>query len=279
MTVFGRRNCSTAPAQCFFVNDVFAVSGAGLRGAVPDQDGDGVPDDIDNCPTVPNPDQADSNLNDIGDACETPSLQHSTANSLQANVDGTTSVTGKAVAVAQEPSLAEQLTDIVQSRVINKLTSSAAQLASNLVGSLVASGAVPPEQANNLLNSIGGVDTTPPVTTAIASPAPNANGWNNTNVTVNFNAVDEPGGSGVKQINVLLSGAQRGTTVIQGEVGSVTITLEVTTTISYSSVDNAENQETPKIILIRIDRTPPVASATVSPSPNVNSWNNTNVHR
>jgi hypothetical protein len=35
-----------------------------------DRDGDGVPDAIDNCPDVFNPDQADSNHNGIGDACE-----------------------------------------------------------------------------------------------------------------------------------------------------------------------------------------------------------------
>ncbi len=38
--------------------------------AVADQDGDGVPDASDNCPTVSNPDQADANGNGVGDACE-----------------------------------------------------------------------------------------------------------------------------------------------------------------------------------------------------------------
>jgi hypothetical protein len=37
-----------------------------------DTDGDGVPDETDNCPTVSNPDQADSNGNGIGDACDAP---------------------------------------------------------------------------------------------------------------------------------------------------------------------------------------------------------------
>ena len=38
----------------------------------PDQDHDGIPDFRDNCPTVYNPDQADSDHNGIGDACDEP---------------------------------------------------------------------------------------------------------------------------------------------------------------------------------------------------------------
>jgi hypothetical protein len=40
-----------------------------LSSATPDGDGDGVPDDIDNCPTVANPDQADADGGTFGDAC------------------------------------------------------------------------------------------------------------------------------------------------------------------------------------------------------------------
>jgi hypothetical protein len=37
-----------------------------------DTDGDGIIDDIDNCVEVANADQADSNMNGIGDACDAP---------------------------------------------------------------------------------------------------------------------------------------------------------------------------------------------------------------
>lgn len=42
-------------------------------GGSTDSDGDGIPDSSDNCPTVANPDQADSDNDGTGDACETAS--------------------------------------------------------------------------------------------------------------------------------------------------------------------------------------------------------------
>jgi arylsulfatase A-like enzyme len=40
-------------------------------GEVPDADGDGIGDDVDNCPDVSNPDQADFDDDGLGDACDT----------------------------------------------------------------------------------------------------------------------------------------------------------------------------------------------------------------
>ena len=120
-------------------------------------------------------------------------------------------------------------------------------------------------------------DTTPPTTVAQASPGPNANGWNNTDVTVTLTATDNPGGSGVKEIRYTLSGAQTGGGVVAGNSASVSISTEGATTLTFFARDNAENQEAARTLTIRIDKTPPALACTASPGPNANGWNNTDV--
>jgi len=105
-------------------------------------------------------------------------------------------------------------------------------------------------------------DTTPPVTTASASPGPNGNGWNNTNVTVTLNSTDsESGGSGVKQIQYALSGAQGvDTQTVPASAASVSISAEGMTTLNYFGTDNAGNAEQGKTFTVQIDKTPPIVS-------------------
>jgi hypothetical protein len=122
------------------------------------------------------------------------------------------------------------------------------------------------------------LDSQPPATATVASPEPNANGWNRTDVTVTLSATDNPGGSGVKEIGFSLSGAQGGTGVVSGGTASVTISAEGLTTLTYFARDNAGNQETAKTLTVRIDKTPPtVAFGAAAPTPNAAGWNNTNV--
>ena len=54
--------------------------------SVADSDGDGVPDDQDNCPNTPNPDQTDSDGDAIGDACEAPNVISTTPYNNQIDV-------------------------------------------------------------------------------------------------------------------------------------------------------------------------------------------------
>ncbi|MBI4321465.1 MAG: PKD domain-containing protein [Chloroflexi bacterium] len=125
--------------------------------------------------------------------------------------------------------------------------------------------------------SITVLDKTPPRTTAVPSPGPNANGWNNTDVALALSAVDNIPGSGVKEISYSLAGAQTGGGVVPGNSASVTLSAEGIITVTYFARDNAGNQEAAKTIVIRIDKTPPQIVSTRTPGANANGWNNTPV--
>jgi hypothetical protein len=108
-------------------------------------------------------------------------------------------------------------------------------------------------------------DTTPPTTTTSATPRPNANGWNTTNVVVALNATDNAGGTGVKEIAFSLNGAQGETSVVAGSSATVTISTEGTTVLTFFARDNAGNEEAAKTLTVRIDKTPPTLTCDVSP--------------
>ncbi|MEE9595169.1 MAG: DapH/DapD/GlmU-related protein [Acidiferrobacterales bacterium] len=63
---------NTAVIGAFLDDDAGSGSGSAY---VFSRDGDGIPDDVDNCPTVFNPDQQDSNVDGFGDACVDPTVQ------------------------------------------------------------------------------------------------------------------------------------------------------------------------------------------------------------
>ncbi len=101
-------------------------------------------------------------------------------------------------------------------------------------------------------------DTVAPVTVATLSTAPNANGWNNADFTVNFNATDQVCGSGVKDITVDATGALTyGPVTTSGASASLFIGTEGITTIHYYATDNAGNVESTKTLIVRLDKTPP----------------------
>jgi parallel beta-helix repeat protein len=120
-------------------------------------------------------------------------------------------------------------------------------------------------------------DLIPPVTTASATPAPGAAGWNTTNVLVTLTATDNTGGSGVQSIRYSLSGAQVSSVVVAGNPVTVTITAEGTTSLSYAASDVSGNVEATKSLTINIDKTPPVTVAAATPASNAAGWNSSNV--
>jgi hypothetical protein len=121
-------------------------------------------------------------------------------------------------------------------------------------------------------------DRVPAVAAAALSPQPNTAGWNNSDVVVTLSATDDGGGSGVKEMIYSATGAQpiAGTTVTGASV-PIGITTEGRTMLTFFARDNAGNEGQPQTILISLDKTPPVITATRAPAPNVNGWNNTPV--
>jgi NHL repeat-containing protein len=100
-------------------------------------------------------------------------------------------------------------------------------------------------------------DLTAPTTMATGTPGPNGNGWNKTSVSVALNATDNAGGSGVKEIQYALAGVHVGGATVAGATATIPLSAEGLTTVTYFARDNAGNEETPKTLQVRIDKTPP----------------------
>ena len=95
----------------------------------------------------------------------------------------------------------------------------------------------------------------PPTITATLSPVPNANGWNNSDVTVTFHCSDNVGISSCSPpVTVTTEGVNQLSGTAKNTVG-ITATTSVT---------------------VKLDKTPPAISATSSPAANAAGWNNTN---
>lgn len=95
--------------------------------------------------------------------------------------------------------------------------------------------------------------TTPLTITAAITPAPNAKGWNNTAVTVEF------------QCN-------GGTPPLQCPA-AVPVTTEGANQSISGTVTDAAGAKASATATVNIDMTPPTISASVSPKPNANGWN------
>jgi hypothetical protein len=104
------------------------------------------------------------------------------------------------------------------------------------------------------------VDQTPPTISASRTPAANANGWNNSAVTVSFGCADS--GSG-------LATACPAAQVLSSEGANQSASGTVT--------DAAGNSASVTVSNINIDLTAPTIAGSASPAPNAAGWNNSNV--
>jgi len=102
------------------------------------------------------------------------------------------------------------------------------------------------------------IDKTPPTIVSSRTPAPNAYGWNNTDVTIQFSCSDALSGVESCTSDVILTGEGAGQSV------------------TGIAVDLAGNTATAGEI-INIDKTSPMISASPDRSPNANGWYNADV--
>jgi hypothetical protein len=107
-------------------------------------------------------------------------------------------------------------------------------------------------------------DATPPEITYVLNPAPNAAGWNNTNVTVTWSVIDPQSG--------ILSRVGCEPAVVTTE-GTTTVTCSATNRSTTPDVDHAASVT----VTINIDKTPPSITGSRTPPANANGWNNTDV--
>jgi CSLREA domain-containing protein len=127
---------------------------------------------------------------------------------------------------------------------------------------LSAQGACADLAGNTASNTQSGIKidkTAPTITLASRTPAANANGWNNTNVTVNWNCADALSGVVNSAISQTVSG--------EGQ------NLPAAGTCSDLAGNTAQNTQTG----INIDKTAPQITFASRTAPNANGWNNTNV--
>jgi hypothetical protein len=102
-------------------------------------------------------------------------------------------------------------------------------------------------------------DVTAPEITPTVTPAPNANGWNNSDVTVIW-TVNDPESD-------ITSTSGCDTTVLTDETAGTTLTCSAT------SLGGTSTQS----VTVKIDKTAPVITGAAAPAANGNGWNNTPV--
>ena len=111
----------------------------------------------------------------------------------------------------------------------------------------------------------GVFDNVAPTTTASTSASPNGAGWFNANVSLNLNASDNQGGSGVREIRYSLDGGANFTTVSGGSA-SIPFSADGIHAVQYFAVDNANNQGAAQSFTVQLDKTAPAVTVSTNPS-------------
>jgi murein DD-endopeptidase MepM/ murein hydrolase activator NlpD/lysophospholipase L1-like esterase len=104
-------------------------------------------------------------------------------------------------------------------------------------------------------------DVVAPTTTLTRSPNANYAGWNRGDVTLDFTATDNQGGSGVDRIVVNVKTAPVPAAQAATSKSSVIVSTEGQTTVTYFAKDESGNREARRSVIVKIDTTLPVVTA------------------
>ncbi len=133
------------------------------------------------------------------------------------------------------------------------------QIVSTQGANQVISGTVTDVAGNTASASVTlNIGTKPPTITGVASPAANAAGWNNTNVTVTWTCVP-------------------GTAPIASTSSPSVVTTEGANQVVTGTCTDVAGNTASASVTVNIDKTPPTITANASPAPNAAGWNNSAV--
>ena len=204
-----------------------------------DSDSDNVEDFRDNCPTTANPDQTDSDNDGIGDVCEdtTPPVIAPTVSGTLGNNDWYVSDVQVSWTVTDDESTVSSQTGCAAQSVTTDTNGATFTCSANSQGG-GSSQSVTVKR-----------DAAAPSITFVSRTAPNAAGWNNTDVSVNWSCADTMSGAAAPSVSQ----------TVTGEGGN----LSAVGTCADNAGNAAQNTQSG----IRIDKTAPTLNPAVSPNP------------
>ena len=121
------------------------------------------------------------------------------------------------------------------------------------------------------------IDGTPPTTTSDIQCTATNGYCTGPTATVVLSATDQAGLSGVREIRYSVNGGSEQIAAGASTTVSVPLDGSGSATVRYHAVDNAGNAETANGVSLRYDNIAPTVNHSLSPAPNSDEWNNSDV--